>query len=363
MRQPLSGSFARSISTTTTRSPAAARSSTITAFPVETLRSSARVEQRPSLRSASTARISEDRYSTKAAPAIQPTVHNIFENTTGSWQYVVADPETLTAVIIDPVLEFEPVTQTVGTRTADKLLELVKKHGYKVERILETHAHADHMTAASYLQRRLASDQGHKPSICIGSRIDQVQKRFSSRYHVPKDEYATVFDTLLEDEEEFSIGNIKAKAIHIPGHTPDHMGYKIGDNVFTGDLIFHKDLGTARADFPGGSAEQIFKSAQKILALPGHTRVWSGHDYPPEGREAMSSMTVQEHREQNKHLMDGTSEEEFVKMRNTRDAALAAPKLLHQSLQVNIRGGNLPKPDEDGQRTLHLPLKLDKLSW
>ena len=228
MRQPLSGSFARSISTTTTRSPAAARSSTITASPVETLRSSARVEQRPSLRSASTARISEDRYSTKAAPAIQPTVHNIFENTTGSWQYVVADPETLTAVIIDPVLEFEPVTQTVGTRTADKLLELVKKHGYKVERILETHAHADHMTAASYLQRRLASDQGHKPSICIGSRIDQVQKRFSSRYHVPKDEYATVFDTLLEDEEEFSIGNIKAKAIHIPGHTPDHMGYKIG---------------------------------------------------------------------------------------------------------------------------------------
>ncbi|KIV99067.1 uncharacterized protein PV09_09233 [Verruconis gallopava] len=303
------------------------------------------------------------RFSTKGQQTSNPTIHDVFESKTGSWQYIVADPDTSVAVIIDPVLDYDPISHKVDTKSADELLAIVKDKGYKVDRILETHAHADHITAASYVQRKLQERQGHRPPICIGSRIGHVQDRFSTRYSVPPEEYRTVFDKLLDDNEEFSIGNLKATAVHIPGHTPDHMGYKIGDNVFTGDLIFYKDLGTARADFPGGSASQIYQSAQKILSMPDHVRVWVGHDYPPDGREPKSSMTVKEHRQENKHLKEGMTEAEFVKLRQERDAQLAAPKLLHQSLQMNIRGGKLPQPNQDGQRMLHVPLKLGQLSW
>lgn len=306
-------------------------------------------------------KLASSRFSTATPPT--PKIHHLYETKTGSWQYVVADTSTSTAVIIDPVLDYDPTTQAVGTGQADELLAIVKNNGYKVSRILETHAHADHMTAASYLKRRLESEQGYSPSVCIGSRIGEVQKRFSARYGVPEEEYAAVFDELLQDDEEFSVGSLQVTAMHLPGHTPDHMGYKIGDNIFTGDLIFHADLGTARADFPGGSASQIFQSAQKVLTLPGSTRVWSGHDYPPESRDAIPSMTVHEHREQNKHLMDGMSEAEFVEMRNARDKVLAAPRLLHQSLQLNVRGGRLPEPNEHGLKMLHLPLKLGSLTW
>jgi glyoxylase-like metal-dependent hydrolase (beta-lactamase superfamily II) len=171
------------------------------------------------------------RYGTKVSNDTNPNVHHVFESNTGSWQYVVADPQTLSAVIIDPVLDYDPITHAVETRAADELMAVVKDKAYTVDRILETHAHADHMTAASYLQRRLESEQGHRPIICIGSRIGEVQKRFSARYSVPPDEYVGVFDKLLEDDEEFSVGSIKATAIHIPGHTPDHMGYKIGGEL------------------------------------------------------------------------------------------------------------------------------------
>lgn len=167
-------------------------------------------------------------YTTQASVAGEPTVHDLFETVTGTWQYVVADPSTLAAVVIDPVLDYDPVTQAVTTKTADLILSLVKDKGYKVDKILETHAHADHITAAAYLQKRLTQSQGHKPVIGIGKRIDQVQARFVKGYGIPAKEYKCVFDKFFEDDETFDIGNLKAMAIHLPGHTPDHLGYKIG---------------------------------------------------------------------------------------------------------------------------------------
>ncbi|CAG8211347.1 unnamed protein product [Penicillium olsonii] len=302
-------------------------------------------------------------YSTATSPK-EPTIHDVFDTTSGTWQYIVADPSTSTAVIIDPVLNFDPATQAITTKSADALLALAKENGYKIDKILETHAHADHLSAASYLQKRLRQSQDHKPPICIGQRIEQVQKLFSQRYGVPKSEYKQVFDRLLGDDETFTVGNITVKAIHLPGHTPDHLGYMIGDNVFCGDSLFHADIGTARCDFPGGDAKDLFQSGRKLLSLPGHVKIWTGHDYPPAGRsEPVPWMSVHDHRELNKHLKEGITEDEFVAMRQERDAGLAAPKLLHQSLQINIRAGRLPAPTEAGQRLLHVPLKLSDDPW
>ncbi|KAK3330730.1 metallo-beta-lactamase domain protein [Apodospora peruviana] len=304
-------------------------------------------------------------YTTEAAARVgEPTVHAVFERTTGTWQYVVVDPSTLAAVIIDPVLDYDPATQKIMTQTADALLSLVKEKGYQIERILETHVHADHLTAASYLQKRLVEQQGFRPLICAGKRIKTVQELFSQRYGVPPEEVQGVFDKLFDDDEVFDIGSLKATAMHIPGHTPDHLGYKVGDNVFCGDSIFHADVGTARCDFPGGSPYNLYASARKLLAMPGHVKVWTGHDYPPDGRSGPAAyMTVHDHKIQNKHVKDGIVEDEFVALRNKRDAALGAPRLLHQSLQMNIRAGRLPKPTAAGQHLLHLPLNLQGLKW
>ncbi|KAB8238146.1 MBL fold metallo-hydrolase [Aspergillus alliaceus] len=303
-------------------------------------------------------------YSTEATVAGEPTVHAVFEKKTGTWQYVVADPSTLAAAIIDPVLDYDPATQVITTSSADSLLSLVKDKGYKVDRILETHAHADHLTAASYLQKRLTEIQGGKPPIGIGKRIGQVQRLFGQRYAVPPDEYKVVFDTLFNDDEQFNIGDLTVTAMHLPGHTPDHLGYKVGDNVFCGDSLFHTDIGTARCDFPGGSAHSLFNSGRKLLSLPDHVKIWTGHDYPPEDREApIPWLSVQEHKKHNRHLKDGITEDEFVSLRNERDTKLGEPRLLHQSLQVNIRAGQLPKPTESGHRMLHLPLKLKDTIW
>ncbi|RGP78281.1 beta-lactamase hydrolase [Fusarium longipes] len=287
----------------------------------------------------------------------EPNIHPLFETVTGTWQYIVADPNTKHAVIIDPVLDYDPVKVAVSTYSADTIMKIVKDGGYNVQLILETHAHADHLTAASYLQSVLANIQGTKPGIGIGSRIKQVQTLFGKKYDVPSKEYETVFDRLWEDDDEFAIGALTARAVHLPGHTPDHMGYQIGSNVFVGDSIFHTDIGSARVDFPGGSAEDIFKSGRKLLSLPDDTKIWVGHDYPPEGRKTpVPFATVGQHRQNNKHFKDGTREEEFVKMRKERDATLAAPRLIHPSLQVNIRAGQLPAPSASGSRMLHLPL-------
>ncbi|KAJ5721575.1 uncharacterized protein N7483_009509 [Penicillium malachiteum] len=301
-------------------------------------------------------------FSTKIATA--PTVHNVFEPVTGTWQYIVSDESSRVAVIIDPVLDYDPTTQSITTHSADFLLSLIKEKGYKVERILETHAHADHLTAASYLQKQLMQLQGFQPSIGIGKRIEKVQKLFGQRYGLPSEEYETVFDKLFEDDEVFNIGSLSAKAIHLPGHTPDHLGYQIGDNVFCGDSLFHTDIGTARCDFPGGDARDLYRSSRKLLALGEHVKIWPGHDYPPDGRDSPIAWTsVADHKKQNKHVAENVSEKEFVAMRTERDAKLNAPRLLHPSLQVNIRAGRLPQPLDSGHRMLHLPLKLNGLEW
>ncbi|KAL6854790.1 hypothetical protein ACO1O0_005917 [Amphichorda felina] len=294
----------------------------------------------------------------------QPDVHSEFEPVTGTWQYIVADPTSSKAIIIDPVLNLDPATQTITTTTADLLLSAVTQRGYQVEMILETHAHADHLTAASYLQSRLSQIQDHRPLIGIGKRIKQVQKLFGQRYGIPENEYKNVFDTLFDDDETFKLGSLTGTAIHLPGHTPDHLGYKIGDNVFVGDSLFHADIGSARCDFPGGSASDLYNSGRKLLALPDGTKIWTGHDYPPKDRDGpVAYLTVREHRERNKHLNDEVSREDYVSMRTTRDNQMAEPRLLHQSLQINIRAGRLPKPNEAKQRFVHLPLKFKVPQW
>ncbi|KAL5044232.1 hypothetical protein BDW71DRAFT_209445 [Aspergillus fruticulosus] len=290
-----------------------------------------------------------------SAGATEPTIHDFFEVKTSTWQYVVADPSTSEAVIIDAVLDYDPATQEISTASADSLLSLVRQKNYKVAMILETHAHADHLTAASYLQARLAEEQGFRPLIGIGERIGQVQQLFGERYGIPADKYRGVFDKLFKDDESFTIGNLTATAFHLPGHTPDHMGYKVGDHVFCGDSVFHADLGTARCDFPGGSAESLFSSGRRLLDLPDYTKLWFGHDYPSEEREGpVPCMAVSEQKRQNKHLKHGITKEEFVMLRRERDAKLAAPKLLHPSLQINIRAGRLPQPP-----VISFPLRLN----
>ncbi|KAL5001772.1 beta-lactamase-like protein [Aspergillus recurvatus] len=298
----------------------------------------------------------------------EPTIHSLFEAKTGSWQYIVADTSTRKAVIIDAVLDYDPATQEISTVSADALLSLIKKEGYHVSMILETHVHADHLTAASYLQARLAQEQGgdRRPLIGIGERIGQVQRVFGEKYGITADEYRDVFGRVFKDNETFAVGSLAATALHLPGHTPDHMGYQIGDNIFTGDTLFHVDLGTARCDFPFGSAQSLYRSGQRLLSFPSHVRIWAGHDYPPggaDGRPPVPCTSVGEHREKNKHLKAGVSGEEFVALRKGRDEGLAPPRLLHAALQINIRGGRMPQVTGEGLRLIHLPLRLNGVKW
>ncbi|KAG9228511.1 metallo-beta-lactamase superfamily protein [Amylocarpus encephaloides] len=298
---------------------------------------------------------------------MKPDVFPRFEPVTATWQYVVADPATRDAVIIDSVLDFNPASNQISTETADRLLSLVSENNLTVTRILETHAHADHLTASTYLQQQLVKLGKPRPDIGIGARITQVQSTFAPRYGIEDSELSNVFDKLFQDNEEFTLGNLGAKVLHLPGHTPDHVGYLIGENVFTGDSIFNPDVGSARADFPGGSAVALYNSARTLLDFPGHYRLYVGHDYPPESRAENEAgekykpyTTVKEQREDNKHVNTGTREEEFMKLRLERDSILGEPRLLHQSLQWNIRAGRLPKATGAGDMFLHLPIKASK---
>lgn len=317
----------------------------------------------------------------------EPVIHNIFEPNTCTWQYIVADPSTKVAVIIDPVLDYDPSSNRLSSDHADALLSVVNENGFKVERILETHVHADHLTAAGYLQSKLASSGNSRPVICIGKHVSQVQDTFAKRYGITKDEYQSAFGKLFEDDEHFSIGQLEAKAVHLPGHTPDHMAYMIGcrfdlsrsrtgiftdrascvANVFCGDSLFNPDVGSARCDFPGGDASSLYKSVQKLLSLPAHFKIWTGHDYPPGGADGRSepqaAVTIERQKADNKHLKEGVSEEDFVKWRTTRDSTLAQPRLIHQSLQINIRAGRLPAKSAAGDRLLHLPLSTRNIEW
>ncbi|KAF6841968.1 metallo-beta-lactamase domain-containing protein [Colletotrichum plurivorum] len=295
---------------------------------------------------------------------LEPVVHEIFESVTGTWQYVVADPSTKTAVIIDPVLDFDPAKTAISTQTADGLLNVIREEEYHVVKILETHVHADHLTAAKYLQSRLREAQGGTvPEICIGWRIAEVTERFGTKYGIPKEEYSNGFDRLLGRDEVFEIGNLKAKAIHLPGHTPDHMGYMVGANVFAGDSLFNHDVGSARCDFPGGNARDLFASVRTLLDLPEDTKLWTGHDYPPNGRGPVAATAVGKQKSENKHLGAGVKEEDFVKWREERDSGLGEPRLMHWALQVNVRAGNMPSPTKSGDRLLHVPVKMQGVNW
>ncbi|KAG7449545.1 Metallo-hydrolase/oxidoreductase [Guyanagaster necrorhizus] len=279
-------------------------------------------------------------------------INCFFESQTSTWQYVISDPATLQAVLVDTVLDYDPAAGKVSTESADQLLAFIKKKNLKVLRILETHAHADHLTAAQYLKSKLPGDV----PVCIGSRITQVQSNFAPVYGLEWSTFGETFDIFLKDDEEFPVGNLTCRVIHLPGHTPDHIGYAIGKAVFTGDSIFLPDVGSARVDFPGGDAKQLYASMNRLLSLPEDYKLFVGHDYPS-CRNYNCVTTVGEQRKLNKHGKVGTTEEAFIHFRKQRDDTLGAPRLIHPSLQVNIRAGRLPPADTEGRVWMKIPVK------
>ncbi|KAH9931144.1 Metallo-hydrolase/oxidoreductase [Epithele typhae] len=283
-----------------------------------------------------------------------PVVASFFEKATCTWQYIVSDPATSEAVIIDSVLDYDPASGAIKTATADGLISYVEHNSLKVTRILETHAHADHLTAAQYIKQQL----GGNVAICIGKRITQVQEVFGPRYALDSSLFKDAFDVYFQDDEVFNLGSLSCQVWHLPGHTPDHVGYVIGKAVFTGDSIFNPDVGSARADFPGGNVETLYSSMQRLLSMPEDYRLYVGHDYPVDRNHTCFS-TVAEQRERNKHVKVGTDAATFIQFRRERDAVLGAPRLLHPSLQVNIRAGRLPPADEHGLICIRTPVKTD----
>lgn len=283
---------------------------------------------------------------------VQPHVEAFFDPATFTVSYVVHDPATLQAAIIDPVLDFTPRNARTSTKSADKLLDYVQTKGMEVKWLLETHAHADHLSASHYLRDKTGAPVG------IGAHITEVQKVFAGLFEaddvVPD---GSQFDRLVSDGDILPMGQLEIRLLHTPGHTPACVTYLIGDAAFVGDTLFMPDYGTARSDFPGGSAEALYRSIRKILALPGDTRMFVGHDYLPEGRyDFRWETSVAEQNAGNVHIHEGISEGEFVSLRRARDAQLEAPLLILPSLQVNIRAGALPPPTADGHVYLRLPV-------
>ena len=283
----------------------------------------------------------------------QPRVHAQFDEATHTVSYVVWDPATCRAAIIDPVLDYDHRTGRVSHRSADDLLGFVADQGLSVDWVLETHAHADHLSAAPYLKEKTGAPIG------IGARITEVQRTFAPVFgleDVSGD--GREFDRLFRDGETITIGGLEVEVMHTPGHTPACVSYRIGEAVFVGDTLFMPDYGTARADFSGGDARTLYRSIHRLLALPDATRLYLCHDYKAPGRDHFAwETTVGEEKTRNIHVGGGVDEASFVAMREARDATLAAPVLLLPSLQVNIRAGRLPDPDRDGRRFLRIPLK------
>ena len=283
----------------------------------------------------------------------QPRVHAQFDEATHTVSYVVWDPATCRAAIIDPVLDYDHRTGRVSHRSADDLLGFVADQGLSVDWVLETHAHADHLSAAPYLKEKTGAPIG------IGARITEVQRTFAPVFGL--DDVSgdgREFDRLLRDGDTIALGGLQVEVMHTPGHTPACVSYRIGEAVFVGDTLFMPDYGTARADFPGGDARTLYRSIHRLLALPDATRLYLCHDYKAPGRDHFAwETTVGEEKTRNIHVGGGVDETSFVAMREARDATLAAPVLLLPSLQVNIRAGRLPDPDRDGRRFLRIPLK------
>lgn len=284
--------------------------------------------------------------------ARETVVAGFFENRTYSIQYVIADPETKRCAIIDPVLDFDPNSGTTATESADALLEYIDRENYSLEWILDTHPHADHFSAAGYLNDRTGAPTA------TGEKVTEVQKLWKGLYNLA-DSFPTdgsQWDKLFADGERFKIGNLDVEVLFTPGHTLASIAYLVGDAAFIHDTIFMPDGGTARADFPGGSARALWKSIERILALPDETRLFTGHDYCPGDREPEWESTVAQQKAENIHLTKVKSEEEFIAMREGRDHDLPMPELILHSLQVNIRGGRLPEPESNGKRYLKIPL-------
>lgn len=282
----------------------------------------------------------------------RPQIRGFFHEPTFTVSYLVWDPATRRAAIIDSVLDFDAKAARTSAASAQKILDAAREEGLTVDWLLETHAHADHLSAAPFLKQATGAP------IVIGEHIKAVQKAFKPIFNLTDvSGDGTPFDRLVRDGESLALGELNIKVIHTPGHTPACVSYVIGDAVFVGDTLFMPDYGTARADFPGGDARTLFRSIRKILALPAETRVFLCHDYRAPGRDAFAwETTIEEERRSNVHVREGVSEEEFVAMREARDRTLDAPFLILPSIQVNIRAGQLPPPEENGVRYLKLPL-------
>jgi glyoxylase-like metal-dependent hydrolase (beta-lactamase superfamily II) len=270
-----------------------------------------------------------------------------------TYSYVIYEADGGQCAIVDPVLDYDPAAGRTATTQADRLIAFVRQHRLQVQWLLETHAHADHLSAAPYLRQQLGG------KIAIGESIGKVQDVFKSLFNLEA-EFAvdgSQFDHLFAPDESFMIGNLKATALHVPGHTPADMAYLVdGEQILVGDTLFMPDVGTARCDFPGGDASQMFASIRKLLAFPAGVRLYVCHDYPAGGRESRCMTTVGEQRKSNIHIHDGIDEAAFVTMRNGRDAGLGMPTLLLPAIQVNVRAGTLPPPEENGVVYLKIPI-------
>ena len=281
----------------------------------------------------------------------QASIKAFFDPQTWTYTYVVYESEGSACIVIDSVLNYDPKSGRTKTESADEVIAFIKEHRLQLEWILETHAHADHLTAAPYIQEKLGG------KIAIGDHITTVQGVFKGVFNL--DDLAvdgSQFDVLIKEGEPISFGNLSFKALYVPGHTPACMAYEIGDSIFVGDTLFMPDVGTARCDFPGGSASNLYRSIQSILKYPPNTKLYMCHDYPPNGRAPEYQSTVADQKEANIHVHDGITEEQFVAMRTKRDAGLEMPVLILPSIQVNIRAGHMPKAEGNGTAYLKIPL-------
>lgn len=291
-------------------------------------------------------------YSSNMKPQVAP----FFDKDTNTFSYVVKDPSSNSCAIVDSVLDFDYPSGSISYTGADRIIDYVKEHNLKVEWLIETHAHADHLSAAPYIQEKLGGKLG------IGEHIVTVQETFGKVFNAGTEfeRDGSQFDHLFKDGETYKVGELECKAIHTPGHTPACMTHVMGDAAFVGDTLFMPDAGTARADFPGGDAGVLFDSIQIILSLPAETRIFMCHDYCPNGRQLEYLTTVEEQRKNNIHVKEGTSKAAFVEMRQARDRTLGMPRLILPSLQVNMRAGHFPEPESNGTVYLKVPINAFK---
>lgn len=285
--------------------------------------------------------------------ALSPDVYSFFDHDSNTISHVVVDPATHQAAIIDTVLDYEPNAARIDTRSADEIIGFVQEREFTVQWVIETHAHADHLSAAPYIQQKLGG------TLAIGEHIKTVQKVFGKVFNFGTEfaRDASQFDHLFADGDSFMLGELRGEVLHTPGHTPADNVYVIGDAAFVGDTLFSPDFGTARCDFPGGSAQTLWNSIQRIFALPDETRIFLCHDYLPQGRdEFVIETSVGEQRAHNIHVGADANQDSFVQMRTARDATLAAPRLIIPSIQTNIRAGELPEAEDNGTQYLKIPL-------